>query len=58
MSITTRRGHAEPLGVDFRRDGSVNFALFSRHAEKVVLCLYEPDCVEPSVSIWVGIGRV
>ncbi|KAL3497377.1 hypothetical protein ACH5RR_040109 [Cinchona calisaya] len=33
-------GNPIPLGLSFLADGSLNFALFSRSAERVVLCLY------------------
>lgn len=35
------RGRPDPLGISFSRDGSINFAVFSRHADSVVLCLYD-----------------
>ncbi|CAL5193625.1 unnamed protein product [Lathyrus oleraceus] len=35
------RGRPSPLGISFSPDGSINFAVFSRHAEGVVLCLYD-----------------
>lgn len=34
-------GHPTPLGLSFSRDGSLNFSIFSRSAESVVLCLYD-----------------
>lgn len=34
-------GKPGPLGLSFLADGSMNFALFSRGAERVVLCLYD-----------------
>lgn len=34
-------GHAHPLGATWDGEG-VNFALFSEHAEKVELCLFDP----------------
>ncbi|XP_027083967.1 isoamylase 2, chloroplastic-like [Coffea arabica] len=34
-------GNPSPLGLSFSADGSLNFALFSRTAESVVLCLYD-----------------
>lgn len=34
-------GNPFPLGLSFSADGSLNFALFSRTAECVVLCLYD-----------------
>jgi glycogen operon protein len=33
-------GHAEPFGA-LARDGGVNFAVFSEHAEKIELCVYD-----------------
>lgn len=45
-------GHPAPLGISFQPDGSVNFALFSRSARSVVLCLYDDISVEkPSLEI-------
>ncbi|KAK4842429.1 hypothetical protein QYF36_021500 [Acer negundo] len=34
-------GFPTPLGLSFSTDGSMNFAIFSRNAESVVLCLYD-----------------
>lgn len=34
-------GIPAPLGLSFRVDGSSNFAIFSRNAEGVILCLYD-----------------
>ncbi|RDX87666.1 Isoamylase 2, chloroplastic, partial [Mucuna pruriens] len=39
-------GYPGPLGLSFNADGAVNFAVFSRHAESVVLCLYDDNGVE------------
>ncbi|KAF5203756.1 Glycogen debranching enzyme [Thalictrum thalictroides] len=44
-------GSPAPLGISFLNDGSVNFALFSRNAENVVLCLYDDMEGEPSLEI-------
>lgn len=45
-------GYPASLGISFQPDGSVNFALFSRSAKSVVLCLYDDISVEkPSVEI-------
>lgn len=42
------QGHSYPLGA--RHDGSgTNFAIFSEHAEKVELCLFDPE--KPEVEI-------
>ena len=35
------RGHPYPLGATWDGEG-VNFALFSEHAERVELCLFDP----------------
>ena len=40
MTYTITAGYASPLGATFDGAG-VNFALFSQHAEKVVLCLFD-----------------
>ncbi len=40
QSIEIEAGSAHPLGATCR-DGGVNFALFSEHAERVELCLYD-----------------
>ncbi|KAF3436332.1 hypothetical protein FNV43_RR23424 [Rhamnella rubrinervis] len=34
-------GFSTPLGLSFSSDGFINFAIFSRNAESVVLCLYD-----------------
>ncbi|GAB4841174.1 hypothetical protein Ancab_021918 [Ancistrocladus abbreviatus] len=45
-------GSPSPLGLSFSFDGSVNFALFSRHARSVVLCLYDDKKSEkPALEI-------
>lgn len=45
-------GYPAPLGLSFSADGSMNFALFSRSAEGVVLCLYDDTRAEkPLVEI-------
>lgn len=46
-TITIEQGQAHPLGADVRDDG-VNFCVFSQHASRVELLLFErPDVVEP-----------
>ncbi|KAF7818292.1 isoamylase 2, chloroplastic [Senna tora] len=58
-------GCPTPLGLSFSPDGSINFAIFSRHTEGMVLCLYDdtsPEkpaleldldpCVNRSGDIW------
>ncbi|KAK4424445.1 Isoamylase 2, chloroplastic [Sesamum alatum] len=45
-------GYPSPLGISFSDDGSINFAFFSRSAERVVLCLYTDETVEkPALEI-------
>ncbi|XP_028761634.1 isoamylase 2, chloroplastic-like [Neltuma alba] len=39
-------GHPAPLGLSFSPDGSMNFAIFSRQAEGMVLCLYDDTNLE------------
>jgi isoamylase len=41
-------GHASPLGATADEDG-VNFAVFSRHATRVILCLFDEDGNENQV---------
>ncbi|WGW05923.1 glycogen debranching protein GlgX [Tropicibacter oceani] len=43
-----RAGHAYPLGATFDGDG-VNFAVFSQHATRVTLCLFNEKGVETQV---------
>src|SRR5690606_33081547 len=40
MAFTIKEGAAYPLGAT-PLEGGVNFALFSRHAERVELCLFD-----------------
>lgn len=45
-------GYPSPLGLSFSPDGSMNFSLFSRSAERVVLCLYDKTMnAEPALEI-------
>lgn len=37
-----RAGHGQQLGANYDGKG-VNFALFSAHAERVELCLFDPS---------------
>ncbi|KAG4928022.1 hypothetical protein JHK85_054508 [Glycine max] len=46
MPVGSLPGYPCPLGVSYSPDGSVNFSIFSRHAESVVLCLYDENGVE------------
>ncbi|KAK9672070.1 hypothetical protein RND81_12G074400 [Saponaria officinalis] len=45
-------GNPAPLGVSFMSDGRINFALFSRNAERVFLCLFDDNASEkPALEI-------
>ncbi|KAG6645160.1 isoamylase 2, chloroplastic [Carya illinoinensis] len=45
-------GYPAPLGLTFSPDGSMNFAIFSRNAESVVLCLYDDMTTdEPTLEL-------
>ena len=44
------RGQPNPLGTVWRSNGSINFAIFSKSATDVSLCLYNPGSTQPSVS--------
>ncbi|CAK9175845.1 unnamed protein product [Ilex paraguariensis] len=45
-------GHPAPLGLSFSADGSMNFALFSRSAKSVILCLYDDAMADkPALEI-------
>uniref|UniRef100_A0A7N0UVE0 Glycosyl hydrolase family 13 catalytic domain-containing protein n=1 Tax=Kalanchoe fedtschenkoi TaxID=63787 RepID=A0A7N0UVE0_KALFE len=48
------RGFPSPLGLSFPRDGSMNFALFSKHAKSVILCLYS-DIVDDKPALEIGL---
>ncbi len=45
-ALTTSRGHCRPFGAS-PRPGGVNFAVFSRHAQRVDLVLFEAGREEP-----------
>ena len=45
------RGYPAPSGLSFSSDGSPNFALFSRNAGGVVLCLYDGTSDKPALEI-------
>lgn len=44
-------GYPAPLGISFSDDESVNFALVSRNAQNVVLCLHSEMAGKPSLEI-------
>lgn len=45
-------GYPAPLGLSFSPDGSMNFAIFSRYAEGVILCLYDDTTAdEPALEL-------
>eukprot|EP00250_Pteridium_aquilinum_P016538 c23149_g1_i1 orf=170-2869(+) len=45
------RGHPDPLGSNANKNGSVNFALYSKNAAVVILCLYHAGSTQPSVEL-------
>lgn len=45
------RGRPDPLGTVVQSNGSVNFALYSKHAAEVILCLYSAGSTQPSVEL-------
>ncbi|KAL7585085.1 hypothetical protein Lser_V15G41668 [Lactuca serriola] len=50
--VGIRSGSPAPLGLSYSADGSINFALFSRNAKSVVLCLFENKSKEnPALEI-------
>ncbi|PKI90736.1 glycogen debranching enzyme GlgX [Actinomycetales bacterium SN12] len=50
MSVDVWPGSAHPLGATFDGQGT-NFALFSEHAERVELCLFDDDGEETRVDL-------
>ena len=48
--FATARGHCRPFGATVEPNG-VNFAIFSRHAERVSLLLYREGTMEPIAEI-------
>ncbi|WP_395744816.1 glycogen debranching protein GlgX [Prosthecobacter sp.] len=48
-SFRLRQGHSYPLGATWDGKGT-NFALFSEHAEKVELCLFDPQQPEREIA--------
>ncbi|XP_024515414.1 isoamylase 2, chloroplastic isoform X1 [Selaginella moellendorffii] len=51
VPLGLRTGRPDPLGVTLEADGSANFALYSKNAANVTLCLYGPNDVEPAMEI-------
>ena len=50
MNHAVTAGHPFPLGASFD-GGGVNFAIFSRHAEQVVLCLFDGENRETRIPL-------
>ncbi|XP_022758172.1 isoamylase 2, chloroplastic-like [Durio zibethinus] len=46
VPIGSDQGYPAPLGLSFSSDGSMNFAVYSRNAESLVLCLYDDTASE------------
>lgn len=50
--VGLKSGYPAPLGVSYSADGSINFALFSRNAKNVILCLFDDSSKEePALEI-------
>ncbi|KAI3732413.1 hypothetical protein L1987_63618 [Smallanthus sonchifolius] len=49
FSVGIKSGHPSPLGLSYSADGSLNFALFSRNAKCVILCLFDDSSSEEPV---------
>lgn len=50
--VGIRSGYPAPLGLSYTPDGFINFALFSRNAKSVVLCLFDDSSKEePALEI-------
>ncbi|BBN04949.1 hypothetical protein MPTK1_3g09040 [Marchantia polymorpha subsp. ruderalis] len=45
------KGQPEPLGLTWKKDGLVNFSLYSKNARNVILCLYKDDSTQPCMEI-------
>ncbi|KAD4584493.1 hypothetical protein R6Q59_036652 [Mikania micrantha] len=48
--VGIKSGHPAPLGLSYSADGSLNFALFSRTAKGVILCLFDDSSSQEPVS--------
>ncbi|XVF72466.1 hypothetical protein PTKIN_Ptkin12aG0123300 [Pterospermum kingtungense] len=46
VPIGLEQGYPAPLGLSFSTDGSMNFAVYSRNAERLVVCLYDDTASE------------
>ncbi|KAM0054018.1 putative isoamylase [Helianthus debilis subsp. tardiflorus] len=47
--VGVKSGRPGPLGVSYSADGSLNFALFSRNAKNVILCLFDDSSSEEPI---------
>ncbi|KAK1437268.1 hypothetical protein QVD17_03057 [Tagetes erecta] len=47
--VGIKSGNPAPLGLSYSADGSLNFALFSRNAKNVILCLFDDSSSEEPV---------
>ncbi|MFS8014494.1 putative isoamylase [Helianthus anomalus] len=47
--VGVKSGRPGPLGVSYSADGSLNFALFSRNAKSVILCLFDDSSSEEPI---------
>lgn len=51
VPVGMRKGAPQPLGAAPDGAGGANFALFSRSADGVTLCLYSPGAADPTLEI-------
>eukprot|EP00897_Mesotaenium_endlicherianum_P008367 jgi/Mesen1/7559/ME000392S06818 len=51
IPVGMERGRPDNLGATWGKDGSVNFALYAKHAQGVTLCLYNAEDAEPTLEI-------
>ncbi|XP_075642601.1 isoamylase 2, chloroplastic [Castanea sativa] len=52
VPVGFRTGYPAPLGLSFSPDGSMNFAIFSRNVEGVILCFYDDaKANEPALEL-------
>ncbi|KAK4558481.1 hypothetical protein RGQ29_007997 [Quercus rubra] len=52
VPVGFHKGYPAPLGLSFSPDGSMNFAIFSRNVEGVILCFYDDaKADEPALEL-------
>lgn len=51
IPVGFERGQPDPLGMTVQSDGRANFALYSKNAQGVILCLYDAEGTEPCMQL-------